>query len=236
MKRLILIILAAVLFAGGLWIGAGFLPTGHWLASSAPTNERVVALTFDDGPNPVYTPQILQILKNYGIKATFFMIGDNVARHPDVAKQVVADGNEVGNHSLKHSYTLPFLTSRQIRQDYHKTQRIIQEATGVTTQLYRAPHGRMSPWMGQTLKDEGAKIVRWQVSAADWKNTPPEVVVQRILKKVKPGSMILLHDGIDLNDKANRKAVVEALPGLIDGLKAQGYRFVTVSQLLDGSY
>ena len=222
-----------ILLPLALWTTGPFMLTGYWQSWPSVHNERVVALTFDDGPNPVYTPQVLEILKSYDAKATFFVTGASVAKHPDIARQMVAQGHEIGDHSEHHQYKLPFLLPSQVRRDYRGTQDAIYNATGVMPVLYRAPHGRISPWMGLALRHEGANIIGWDVSAGDWHSSAAGVLVQRVSDRVRPGSIILLHDGLNLDDRANRDVVVQALPGIIGQLRHRGYRFTTVSELLN---
>lgn len=231
MARLKTVLFVTAGLAAVFWGVGPFLPTGYWLEPHPTPTEAIVALTFDDGPNPIYTPRVLRILQEHGVKATFFVIGAGADRHRELVKQMVQEGHEVGNHSQSHQWWLPFLLPNQIGQDFRRSQETIRDITGTAPQFYRAPHGRISPWMGFALHRQGARIVRWDVSAKDWKNPRADEVVQRILDRVRPGSIILLHDGLGLNDQVNRDVVVNALPRLIEGLQTQGYRFVTLGEL-----
>lgn len=194
----------------------------------------MVALTFDDGPNPVFTPQFLQILREHHAKATFFMVGTNVARHPEIARLIVREGHEAGNHSMNHQYRLPYSLPWQIRKEYLRAQGVILRETGVSPLLFRAPHGRLSPWMALTLRRNGAKIIGWDVDPRDLHNPPAEALVRSVLDQVRPGSIILLHDGLDRHENVNRKVLVQALPQLIKQLQARGYCLATLSDLLGG--
>ena len=215
-----------------LWSALPFFPTHPWVVSGIATAQSFVALTFDDGPSPTYTPQILDILRDHDAKGTFFLVGANVSRHPDVARRIVAEGHQVGNHSQDHSYDLPFLLPNQIKNDYLSAQRAISAATGVTPNAYRAPHGRISPWMAATIRAEGARIIGWDVAGGDWKNPRVDILVKRIVSRVKPGSIVLLHDALDTDAGADRGVLVKALPAIIDQLQAKGFRLVTVDELL----
>lgn len=232
MTRTRMVLMGIILFPVMFWITGPFMLTGYWQAWPTLHNEAVVALTFDDGPNPVYTPQVLDILEAYNAKATFFVTGTSVSRHPEIARQIVTHGHEIANHSMHHEYKLPFLLPHQLFHDYRVTQDTIYNTTGVVPRLYRAPHGRISPWMGLILHRAGATIIGWDIWPKDLQGPAAEALVQRTLDQVKPGSIILLHDGLDLNQKANRDMVVQALPHLIEELQGLGYRFATVSELL----
>lgn len=226
--------LGSVAIATAVWTGVSFVRASHWEAWPPHTEQPVVALTFDDGPNPVYTPQILQILREHDAKATFFMVGTNVARHPEIARLIVREGHEVGNHSMNHQYRLPYLLPWQIRKEYLRSQGVILRETGVSPLLFRAPHGRLSPWMALTLRRGGATIIGWDIDPRDLSNTAPEALVRKVLDQVRPGSIILLHDGLDVHENVNRQVLVQSLPQLIEQLQARGYCLATLSDLLRG--
>lgn len=203
------------------------------------TKNKVIALTFDDGPNEPYTSQILDILSSYGLKATFFVIGENVQRDPISAEKIMADGDVLGNHSYSHdaNHALTEFGAR----DLEKAEEVINNTLGVRPYLYRPPHGKKSPWELEAVKDLGMIEVTWNVSANDQhvfaifgKPTPNEFA-EEIVKEARPGSIILLHDGFGtLHDtpKADRSLTVKALPIIITQLKSEGYGFVTVPELL----
>lgn len=223
------VFLAVVLL---LYLCAPYLPFGTRVTAHGSRSERTVALTFDDGPNAVYTPQVLQILDHYSIEATFFVIGANVERHPEIARLIVEHGDQIANHSESHSNYLPYWTPGQIVKDYRNTQKAIRDATGLTPRFYRAPHGRISPWMRWCLRRQGLVMVGWDCSVSDWKNPGVDKLISRVLDETHSGSIILLHDGLDLNENPDRSQLVEALPTIIEKLQGEGYKFVTVAQLL----
>lgn len=195
--------------------------------------EKTVALTFDDGPNEPYTSEILDILGNYNVKATFFTIGKNVELYPETAKRIVAEGNVIGNHSYSHNANHA-LTSYGSR-DLEHAQLAIFLVVGVTPHLYRPPHGRKSPWELQSIKKLGLIDVTWTVSTPELNGKSAVSVAQHIVSKTDPGEIILLHDGYGtLHDsgKSDKSLTVQALPLIIEQLRAKGYRFVTVPQLL----
>lgn len=197
------------------------------------STEKVVALTFDDGPNEPYTSEILDILRSHNINATFFTIGQNVELYPETANRIVAEGNVIGNHSYTHSanHALSLYGSR----DLERAQLAILQTVGVSPHLYRAPHGRKSPWELYYASKAGLIEVAWTVSTPELHTKSATSVAQRILSKTDSGEIILLHDGYGTSHdtaKADKSLTVQALPLIIDQLQAKGYKFVTVPQLL----
>ncbi|MEH2082186.1 MAG: polysaccharide deacetylase family protein [Nostoc sp.] len=191
-------------------------------------NEKVIALTFDDGPGPKNTAQILEILKKNDIKATFFMIGQMVKYFPQVAKQVAADGHVIGNHTWHHWYHHMDLATAASEID--RTAEIIYKTTGEKTTLFRPPGGFLNNGLAEYAKNEKYAVMMWSEQSGDAERRSPQVpgLVKNVLKYAKPGAIVLMHDG-----GGNRSKSVKALPEMIAGLKAQGYRFVTIPQLLE---
>jgi peptidoglycan/xylan/chitin deacetylase (PgdA/CDA1 family) len=186
---------------------------------------RVVALTFDDGPNPLYTPAILDILRQQNVKATFFMVGKFVDRYPEIARRVVQEGHAVGNHT----YTHPDLVTekpKDIGEEIVRTQEAILRATGVRCSLFRPPYGMRTPLVFKQTRREGLQVVEWSVSSQDWRHPGTEVIVKRILRRTRAGAIFLFHDG-----RGDRSQTVEALPIIIEALRRQGYSFATVPEL-----
>jgi len=197
------------------------------------SSERMVALTFDDGPNEPYTSQILDILDRYGTGATFFVIGENVISYPDVARRIIADGHVVGNHSYSHRAN--HAVTYQGCRDLAMAQMAIKDTVGFEPHLYRPPHGKASPWELECVEKGGLVQVTWSVASRDQYVSSAQVFARNILNEVEPGKIILFHDGYGTLhdcDLANKSLTVEALPLIIEHLQAQGYRFVTVSELL----
>lgn len=198
-----------------------------------PEHFKYVAITFDDGPDPVYTDEILDILEEKNVHATFFLIGKNVEQYPDIARRIVNEGHSIGNHTYSHRSLIP-LSAAATREEIKKAEEAIRKATGVRTTLFRPPRGVYSSYARRFLKDERYTIVLWDVSAMDWVELPPESIVSNVVNHVKPGSIILFHDSGDLvgfkgGDRTN---TVRALPVVIDELKARGYEFVTVDHMI----
>jgi peptidoglycan/xylan/chitin deacetylase (PgdA/CDA1 family) len=213
------------------YIGAT-TPSATWFGSlihNGPRDKNEVALTFDDGPDPPYTAQIAAVLDSYGVKGTFFTVGKALEARPDASKALLDDGHLLGNHSYNHDAIRWLDPGYPELQD---TQDAFARNLGVCPALYRPPHGSHTPFMSHVVEDHGMTMVTWDVSAADWATNDPALVAKRVLDKVKPGSIILLHDGIDGNIGADRSVVVEALPAILDGLRERGLKPVRLDELL----
>jgi peptidoglycan/xylan/chitin deacetylase (PgdA/CDA1 family) len=220
-----------------------FVPTSSVFGkvySRENTPQKLVALTFDDGPNEPYTSQILDILKENGINATFFVIGRNVELYPEVARRILAEGSILGNHSYSHNanHAITGYGSR----DLARAEKAIYAITGVDPYLYRPPHGKKTPWELESIKDDHMIEVTWSATANDQHKVAffgkPTVAqyAKEIVHNTHPGGIILLHDGfgtIHNTVKSNKSFTVEALPLIIQQLKAEGYSFVTVPELLN---
>lgn len=196
-----------------------------------PVREKVVALTFDDGPNEPATSQILDALKSHQVKATFFLIGANVERYPETARRIKAEGHLIGNHTFRHS-RFDQSDATAIAQDIISGRRAIETVTGVTPLWFRPPYGINGPGMEETCRAQGMAIVGWSADANDWNPHPVEELVDSIVSQAMPGDIILLHDGWETRPGADRRNTVAAVPLIIEKLKAQGFRFVTVPELL----
>jgi peptidoglycan/xylan/chitin deacetylase (PgdA/CDA1 family) len=195
--------------------------------------DKVIALTFDDGPNEPTTSQVLKILDDHGVKATFFVIGENAATYPDSIKKIVRDGHIIGNHTYTHSYRLPFQGFRQVRASIIRTEDTIFHLTGLRTELFRPPHGLRTPWFIRDIKRLNYTVVTWSDMTNDYAaNATTGEIVSRIVHKARPGSIIDLHDGKDEFHGIDRGNMVRALPTIIERLKDEGYRFVTLPELL----
>ncbi|MBI4733793.1 MAG: polysaccharide deacetylase family protein [Rubrobacteridae bacterium] len=198
-------------------------------------DENVVAITFDDGPNPNYTPQLLDILKEKGVKATFFVVGLHVKKYPDIAKRIVDEGHDIGNHTYTHKDMVPS-TRRMVLAQVNKTDHVITKITGVKTSLFRPPRGIYGSAVRRLLVDEKKyRMILWSVSSVDWRGISATAIHKRIMRYVRPGSILLFHDSGALvrREGASRENTVEALPTVIDSLIAKGYRIVTITEMLE---
>ena len=186
-----------------------------------------IALTFDDGPNPFYTPQVLAILQQYGVKATFFDVGYLVADYPNIVRQEYNKGNAVANHSWSHP-VLTYLSAQSIQSQLTSTTNIIQATIGVRPTIFRPPYGVTNNTVLAQARNLHYTTVLWDGSAEDWNLPGVNVIVSRILNYARNGAILLLHDG-----GGNRAQTVAALPIIIATLKSRGYKFVTIQQLVD---
>jgi peptidoglycan/xylan/chitin deacetylase (PgdA/CDA1 family) len=187
---------------------------------------KAIALTFDDGPWPKYTQQILEILKKEDVKGTFFWIGRNVNAFPEIALQVVAEGHEIGNHTWSHSYRK--MSEVLAADEIDDTAAIIESTTKVKTTLFRPPGGILTNGPAGYALSHKYTVLMWSADSTDYsRKVNVNSMVEKVLKSSKPGGMILMHDG-----GGDRKRTVEALPRVIASLKKQGYKFVTVTELL----
>jgi peptidoglycan/xylan/chitin deacetylase (PgdA/CDA1 family) len=181
-------------------------------------------MTFDDGPHAQNTPRLLDILKQRGIKATFFVVGQNAAEYPDILKRIVAEGHELANHSYTHPI-LASLGEAALRDQLEKTHQAVLNATGVTMKVMRPPYGALSePQRRWSNANYGYRTILWDVDPLDWKYRDAARVESEILGHTKSGSIILSHD--------IHKSTVDAMPSTLDALTAKGFKFVTVSELI----
>jgi len=183
-----------------------------------------IAMTFDDGPSATLTPKLLDLLATHHIKATFFVIGENVAEHPEIVARAAREGHEIANHSWSHP-NLGKMSDDSVRRQLRQTDDAIENSTGKRPTLMRPPYGSITAREKRWIHDEfGYDIILWDVDPYDWKRPGPAVVRARILKETRPGSIVLSHD--------IHPGTIEAMPSTFDELEAKGFKFVTVSELI----
>lgn len=200
--------------------------------SSGCDQGRRIALTFDDGPNPPYTQQILDILQERGATATFFLEGEAAAAHPEIARAEQEAGMAAGTHSLSHRDDLPSLSAAQFRDDLDHASDAIAAALGFVPGIYRAPYGHTSGTMLEVEHERGYTSIGWDLDSTDWKaDSSPDAIVAAVLDGAHPGAIVLMHDGGLGGGDPDRSRTIAALPRIIDGLRAQGYTFDTVPAL-----
>lgn len=193
-----------------------------------PVKEKVVAITFDDGPNDEYTPQVLDLLKKYNAKATFFLVGERVTRYPEVVIREINEGHEVANHTFTHA-RLQYLSQEQIKSQLQRTHDAILAAAKVEPVLFRPPFGYYSERSINAVHELGYLTVMWSwhQDTFDWQNPGVYKIVSNVLKDTRKGDIVLFHD-----HGGNRTQTIDALKRILPALQKQGYQFVTVSQLL----
>jgi len=190
--------------------------------------EKVVAFTFDDGPHPVYTPQVPEIFRRAGGQATFFMIGTEIEAHPEIAARVHREGHEIANHTYTHP-DLTKLTLEEAGEELQRAERLVQEVTGQPARSFRPPYFGVNDDILSLAAERGYRTVgAVNGDAKDWDNPGVEHILEHTRSAVKPGSVLIFHDGY-----GDRSQTVEAVRVLVEELVTEGYRLVTVSELLD---
>ena len=190
-----------------------------------PTGAMEIALTFDDGPNPVATPRILDTLLAEGVPATFFLLGRHVERWPELARRVARDGHALGNHGFHHR-KLHVRGPRYVRRDLEAGTEAIATATGVRPRYFRAPHGFRNPWVTPIAASLGQRTIGWTLGVWDSDRPGADEITRRALEATRPGTILLLHDGDGYDPEGDRTQTAEALRGIIGGLRERGYQFV----------
>jgi peptidoglycan/xylan/chitin deacetylase (PgdA/CDA1 family) len=200
--------------------------------SHGPRDRPRVALTFDDGPDPEVTPTILDALESAGARATFFVIGRHLAQHRDIARRALREGHELGNHSWMHSHLQNFYGTDQHQSDMERSTRLIQELSGADAEpLYRAPVGLKSPPLARVAHARKLKVIAWSLHSRDTLARDHEATATRVLSRITPGDIVLMHDG-HTRAGQHRRLAAAALPLILRGLRERGLSCVTVSELL----
>jgi peptidoglycan/xylan/chitin deacetylase (PgdA/CDA1 family) len=223
-----MVMLLTAYCGGALGTAWGADPVTIW---AGPANKKAVALTFDDGPSPIYTPQILALLKQYGAHGTFFVLGEKVEENPGLVQAELKDGNEVGNHSFSHP--------RMTGEDQASREREL-ERTAVNldlagcpkaSRLFRPPYSAWDDRLKSYIAHTGRHMVMWSLDSGDWQGLAAPAIIQNVLGRVKNGAIIIFHDS-DEKGRVDRLPTVEALKTILPALQAQGYRMLTVSELV----
>lgn len=233
------ILIAAICIAGlgallGLYVYAWSVPTWQVFGPAVirgPAPGKRIALTFDDGPTPPFTEQILDILRGRKVPATFFVCGQNVERFPELLRRIEAEGHTIGNHTFSHP--LPYFRSKKsFALEIDRTQEAIGKVTRRRPVIFRPPFG--ARWLGMypVLRERGLRLVNWSDTGYDWLDRSD--IARETLKNLGPGSIILLHDGrkADPPERVDRSRTVSALPAIIDGAREAGFKFVPLTEFL----
>lgn len=198
-------------------------------------HQKVVALTYDDGPNPPFTNEIVKYLYDEHVRATFFVVGSAVVAHPEVVRLELQSGDAIGNHSWDHAH-LVLLTRKHVAKEINDCEDAIFKATGTRPKIFRPPFGARDFLVLHVARDLGYNVIMWSVPLpGDWTGPPPAVIAKRVLPHVRNGSIIVLHDG-NKGRYGDRGKTFEATKLIVSALRSQGYRFVTIPELLKLGY
>jgi peptidoglycan/xylan/chitin deacetylase (PgdA/CDA1 family) len=201
-----------------------FHPRNQWLVAnrSRVNGAGCVALTFDDGPDPVDTPKLLDLLREKGVKATFFVIGKRADQYPEIVRRTWAEGHLVANHTWSHDSLFCFLTPGRLRAEIERGTESVRRSCGFRPRFFRSPVGMRHPLLGPYLRDAGLEYISWTIRTLDTFTANSSVLARRILNKAVSGDIILLHDHLP----GGADAMLEALPRVIDELRGRGFEFV----------
>ncbi|WMM26512.1 polysaccharide deacetylase family protein [Tissierella sp. MB52-C2] len=195
--------------------------------------QKFIALTFDDGPHPQYTPEILDLLDQYNIKATFFVLGQFAEKYPDIIKRQAEEGHEIGNHTYSH-INIKKASTQTFKEEFDKTQSIIFSLTGAKSKVFRPPYGLYNENTMKIISDESCDIVLWssRQDSKDWSNPSVDKIVSNTISNIENGDIVLFHDYIYYETSNTVEALKLILPELIN----KGYKFVTISELVKLSH
>jgi peptidoglycan/xylan/chitin deacetylase (PgdA/CDA1 family) len=224
---------AAGTAAGAIALGAYYPNSwlfGRVIGRGSPGG-RTAYLTFDDGPNPTATDRILETLAAEGVPAAFFMVGTHVQRHPDIARRVVAAGQEIGNHT-QHHIKLHVRGPRRIRRELEEAHDAITTVTGIAPRAFRAPHGYRNPFVAPATHRLGYRVFGWTFGVWDSARPGVDEIRRRVRAHLCPGAIVLLHDGDGYDPGGDRSQTAAALPGIIQDARNAGYALRPLDELL----
>lgn len=230
--------LAAVLANHALFTLVGLWPRSHWLGPNwtrLPATARArneIALTIDDGPDSIVTPQVLAMLDDYAIKATFFCIGEKAARYPDLCRDIVRRGHAVENHSQHHRHNFSVLGYVGIRRELQAGQDTLTAITGQRPLFFRAPAGLRNIFLDPVLARLGLQLASWSARGFDTRINDVERVKNSLLRGLRPGAILLLHDGNAARTSNGIPVILDVLPAVLAAARAANLRFVTLRQAL----
>ena len=226
-KKITLIITAVLVFFSNSFMYAESINDEEVFIKNGSRDKKLIALTFDDGPHPKETNQVLDVLNKYNVKGTFFIAGKHANWYPNPLVRASKEGHEIGNHTFTHP-DISTLSNEQLKTEIKNCEDIIIEKTGKKPVLFRPPFGNYNErCLKELSQDLGYTVVLWSgVDAKDWRNPPASQIADKIIKNVKPGDIILLHD-------YGTENTIIALDTILSTLSQKGYKFVTVSELLD---
>lgn len=222
----------ALLAGAGLWPRSRILGPNWVRLPMAAQARGEVAITIDDGPDPLVTPQVLDLLQRHDARATFFCVGEKLARHPDLAREISARGHRVENHSQHHRASFSLLGPKGMRKEVLDAQALITQITGVRPLFFRAPAGLRNPFLDYVLANEDLRLASWTRRGFDTVNGDATRVLAILCRDLAAGDILLLHDGNAARTAAGAPLVVDVLPSLLERIQRAGLRTVTLSQAL----
>jgi peptidoglycan/xylan/chitin deacetylase (PgdA/CDA1 family) len=220
----------AAVTAAGLWPRSSVLGPNWTHLPAIPSNANAIALTLDDGPDPVVTPQVLDLLDTYGARATFFLIGERARRYPALTREIVARGHAVENHSQKHVHTFSVTGMGALSREIDAAQRTLTELTGERPAFFRAPAGLRNIFLEPVLQKLDLRLAAWTRRGFDTRERNPEVVAERLLRDLAPRDILLLHDGDAATTSNGQAVLLSVLPQVFNAAANQGLSFVTLRE------
>lgn len=223
------LLLPLLLYKAGIIYGSATICSDFYIKAicSAETKEKMIALTFDDGPHPQYTPAVLNVLEAYNAPATFFVIGKNIAGREEIIRKIDKAGHIIGNHTFSHSFFIDFKSKAGFINELNQTSDLIYKITGKKMKWFRPPYGVTTPNLAKAAKALNYDIIGWNLRSLDTTGDSEEVIIKRIKENMKPGSVILFHD-------TSAKSVT-VLKQTLNFAKENGFKIVSAEQLLKGS-
>lgn len=196
-----------------------------------PTDQKRIALTFDDGPDPRFSNDVLDVLKQYNVPATFFVLGSKAVANPEIVKRMQNEGHVIGNHTYAHPNLVEEADLETLEREVTRTEDALNEIIGYRTKLFRPPFGFLYNELVEKLGNMNYYVIAWSVDSLDWQEDPPEVIASKVVDNIHPGAIILMHDGAE--SSGDRTNTILSLQQIIPILQDQGYEFVTVPDLLN---
>ena len=222
-----LLVVAVGLWPRSQWLGANWVSLP---AASAARSE--IAVTIDDGPDPIVTPEVLDVLDRYEARATFFCVGQRAQQHPELCKEIVRRGHALENHSQRHSHRFSVMGPRGLSRELQASQQTITTLTGERPLFFRAPAGLRNLFLAPALAQYGLILATWTARGFDTRMTDPDRVSRSLLRRMKPGAILLLHDGNAARTTEGVPVIVKVLPALLEACKRAGLNPVTLRQAL----
>lgn len=217
-----LIIYKAIIIYGSANIRSDFYLKAY---CSSITNEKIIALTFDDGPNQQYTPEILKVLEEFKVPATFFLIGKNIQGNENIVNQIDLAGHTIGNHTFSHSFFIDFKSKKGFIAELNQSMEMVYKLTGKRMKLFRPPYGVTTPNLANAVKALNYNVIGWNIRSLDTKADSEETITKRVTSQMKPGAIILFHD----TSVKTRNVLIQTL----SFAKENGFKIVSVEQLLE---